>query len=83
MKEFKDKYDELFKKYRGGNNEKTQEVSSEKVVEFTTKNADGQELSMPKTREELKEKNKLTDEELDELEELQYGSDSLNDFLLN
>lgn len=61
---------------------KNQETSSEKVVEFTTKNADGQELSIPKTREELKEKNKLTDEELDELEELQYGSDSLNDFLL-
>lgn len=33
MKEFKNKYDELFKKYRGENNEKTQEMSSGKAVE--------------------------------------------------
>lgn len=62
MKEFKDKYDELFKKYRGENNEKNQEASSEKVVEWE-KETKTDKLS----REERKQLNQINKEIEDSL----------------
>ena len=60
--------------------EKTEVVSSEKVVEWEKETQNEQERSKPKTREELKQK-WMTESEIEKIENLNITSILVNDYL--